>query len=227
MPGGYQREVGMDIFIGYDPGGNGKHGVALLEVGSTDERKLKVYTGKYGFEVVDWIRDNCSMTPMAIGIDTLLTWDLSTSGWRQADLALRERYPVVRSSVASPNSLYGSMSIQGAALALAIRALWPSIVITETHPKVLYHALSNHKHDWRNAATEMTGWLFQEFGILPMDIEDDHQWDAAISAVAAYQGYIGIWEMDLVSLADDFIFPVPETKYFWPETINKRRIVTS
>ena len=77
----------MPTYIGYDPGGNGKHGVAVLEAGSSPAR-VRVCTAQDGQDVLDWIESHCKQPAEAIGIDTLLSWEVSKSGWRGADLSV-------------------------------------------------------------------------------------------------------------------------------------------
>ncbi len=204
------------VFLGYDPGGNGKHGVAALTVGSST-RRLEVGTASDGRAAIGWFRERCASPPRAIGVDTILSWELGPSGWRGADLALRERYPEVRNSVSSPNSLFGSMAIQGPAVVLALRRHWPDLEVTETHPKVVYFALAGTKYDW-GSRRAMTDWLEAEFEV-SVTAANEHEWDAALSAIAAWQGFSGVWKTDLMTLAREPILPVSGVKYFWPEVV--------
>jgi len=76
----------------------------------------------------------------------MLHWCDAPGGWRPSDKRLRDAYPAARSSVLSPNGLYGSMGIGGMALALRLREQWPKILLNETHPKVLAFALRHERH---------------------------------------------------------------------------------
>ena len=67
-------------------------------------------------------------------------WSTGRCGWRPADRWLRGQYPRVANSVVSPNSLFGSMALNGAACVHQLAAQWPDAMISETHPKVGYHA---------------------------------------------------------------------------------------
>ncbi|MBK9571832.1 MAG: hypothetical protein IPO43_03475 [Rhodoferax sp.] len=135
------QPVDRHFVVGYDPGGNGRHGLAVLQV--QQQRGLWVASHIVALkalpdaQAVIACAEACigSGTLVATGIDTLTAWSGGPSGWRQADLWLRERYPAVKNSVASPNSLFGSMSIGGGLL-----LHWLSQrqdhggVVTEAHP---------------------------------------------------------------------------------------------
>jgi hypothetical protein len=122
-----------DIFLGFDPGGRRKFGVALLQ-GENASASTCSGVG----EAVSWALNECRKTkPVAAGIDTLLHWSTDNGGMRNADRWLRDTYPKARSSVMCPNSLYGAMAIGGMGLALELRRHLPNIRLNETHPKLL------------------------------------------------------------------------------------------
>ena len=56
----------------------------------------------------------------------------------------------------APNSLFGAMAVGGVGLALRLRERWPSIALTETHPKVLFYAL--HGSRYTDVATAARWW---------------------------------------------------------------------
>ncbi|MGH9721657.1 MAG: hypothetical protein ACRD8O_15725, partial [Bryobacteraceae bacterium] len=86
--------------------------------------------------------------PIAAGIDTLLCWQTDRT-FRSCDSYLRDVYPAVKLSVIAPNSLAGSMVVQGMALAIRLRQEWPKIQLNETHPKVfgLHSGVANTNSD--------------------------------------------------------------------------------
>ena len=59
---------------------------------------------------------------------------------------MKKTYPEASASVMAPNSLYGAMGFGGVGLALRLRERWPSIALTETHPKVLFYALHGSRY---------------------------------------------------------------------------------
>ena len=114
--------------VGYDPGGNGRHGLAVLQVqhqqGLWVASRIVALRALPDVQAVIACAEACISQGalVATGIDTLTAWSGGPSGWRQADLWLRQRYPTVKNSVASPNSLFGSMSI-GSSLQLPVHAV--------------------------------------------------------------------------------------------------------
>ena len=194
------RERNMTTILGYDPGGNGGHGVAALTVDdSYRPSRIVTATCKTVAEVTDWFSKFDK--PLGIGIDTLTKWATGESGWRPADLWLRVRYPTVARSVASPNSLYGSMTIGGMAVKGWCFNQHPKAVISETHPKVLYYALRKQKYDWANSSTAMSGFLSERLGV-PCKPSNGDEFDSAISCYAVLECLRGSWNKDLHAMSD-------------------------
>lgn len=214
--------------IGYDPGGNGAHGVAALRVCAEGDiwqpLDLRAETAYTLANAVAWLDATCrDGRIVAAGIDTLTEWNSGPSGWRQADLWLRDAHPAVRNSVVPPNSLYGSMAVNGAAFLtlLAPRFQRDTTVVTEAHPKVLYYALTGTRANWKDRASEMDEWLGSQLGV-PASVSDpsDHRFDAAMAVLAALRGINREWALDLHALsraerASRVLF-CGETHYWWP-----------
>jgi hypothetical protein len=209
------------IFIGYDPGGQrNRNGIALLD--STGVRPTFTAACVCSVdEAIDWVGENLNgRTPKAAGIDTLLYWETGKTGLRAADRWLRERYPVVANSVISSNSLYGSMGVQGMAFAILLRKRWRTLKLVETHPKVLHYALLKPVKQlrWKADSEAMRIWLADQIGVMGASaLENDDQWDALISAWAAWQGVSGAWPHNLRSDSRKAIEPAGWVAYFWPE----------
>lgn len=130
--------VTSDAFLGYDPGGEDRFGLAMINGSRT-----KFATVSSIKEAVDWSVAVCDgREPKAAGIDTILHWGSGRNGFRIADKWLRKKYPKVTRSVMAPNSLYGAMTIGGVGLAIELKKRWPKLSLNETHPKILYHALT-------------------------------------------------------------------------------------
>jgi hypothetical protein len=203
-----------DIFLGFDPGGRRKFGVALLQ-GENASASTCSGVG----EAVSWALNECRKTkPVAAGIDTLLHWSTDNGGMRNADRWLRDTYPKARSSVMCPNSLYGAMPVGGMGLALELRRHLPNIRLNETHPKLLFYAISGKRYRPADLAGAVE-W-FANYSSLTIigDISNDDQFDALLSAWATREGYADGWQ-DLVSPdVNDQIFPVGEVNYLWPRT---------
>ena len=111
----------MKTILGYDPGGNGNHGVAVLSVDdSYAPLNIIVQTKGTIDEVIQWFAGHDNVC--GIGIDTLTKWSNGHSGWRPADLWLRDHYHEVSASVVSPNALRGSMVIGGMVVGAPVRS---------------------------------------------------------------------------------------------------------
>lgn len=204
--------------LGYDPGGDGKHGVAFATCEKGVVTGCELTTLRTAEQVIAATADYTDL--IAVGIDTLTCWSTGPSGWRPADRWLKKRYKPITHSIASANSLFGSMGLNGMAVLLALRACNPALVVCETHPKVLHFALQGAKYDYRNNRPEMDKFLSQAIS-QPINTSNDHEWDAAISVYAVMQGMAGRWSHDLHAIAPDpgeqIIEPCDTTYYWWPE----------
>jgi len=189
--------------LGYDPGGDHSHGLALCEVaqvgGRWSPQSIQVATVSIVREAVAWVESKAAgATILAVGVDTITEWNSGSAGWRPADLWLRSRYPAMVKSIAAPNALYGSMPVGGAAFLtmMAPRFHLDGTQVTEAHPKVVYHAMTGRKHTWETDREFMANWLLQE---LRLDLTPtvfghlDHPFDAAVSLLPALSGLNGDW----------------------------------
>jgi hypothetical protein len=200
-------------YLGFDPGGDGRFGVALLA-----ENCVKAFTVSTVDDAVKWAVAECaSRQPIAAGIDTLLHWATTKSGMRPCDLQLRRKYPPARNSIMAPNSLYGAMAIGGMALALRLREKWPELGLNETHPKVLLHACWNERYD-----PKTVGEAVQRFAGrvgIECPFQGEHEFDAVLSAWATREGLVDGWT-DIVGASAGLLFPAGPVRYLWPEQIN-------
>jgi len=208
------------VIAGYDPGGNGANGLALLFISDGLITTVESETVETAQDVLNRLLEFDDL--LGIGVDTLTKWSTGKSGWRNADLTLRAKYPVVQKSVTPPNSLYGSMALNGMSVLLKLNQFKPNIRITEAHPKVLFHALTGTKYNYAEERTQMDTLLSNWFGVPNIKTESDHEWDALISAYSAYQGFSGNWSLDLhESTLDESvksIDPVGKTHFYWPDS---------
>lgn len=204
--------------LGYDPGGDGAHGVAVLQFDENQATALATSTLESVEDVISTLE--CLPALAALGVDTLTCWGTGRGGWRPADRWLRDRYPAVRNSVMSPNSLFGSMGLNGMGALIAARHKFRDVLITETHPKVLYWHLSSKKHEYLASKAEMDDVLSRRLNV-PVATANEHEWDAALSVLAALNGLLRYWTQDLhalpISEGERLITPCGETHYFWPE----------
>lgn len=200
----------QQLFLGFDPGGKNGFGVAAIIGRTTCSSTVSSIDQAFEWAVAQ-VGDAMLM---GVGIDSLLHWSADVSGDRPADRELRRRYPAARGSVIYPNSLYGAMVIGGMGLALRVRDRWPSALLNETHPKILYHAFAGERYreDTLPAAME---WLFQRgdlFGNRPCN---EHEYDALLSAWATRTGMQEQWP-NLFVAWPACIQPVPGVRYLWP-----------
>jgi hypothetical protein len=207
------------LFLGFDPGGKNGFGVAML-----DGQNVATTTVGTVAEAMDWAAGQSGASaPIAAGADTLLHWCDGPSGWRPADKWLRQTYPKSAPSVASANSLYGAMAVGGMALAQRLRERWPSILLNETHPKVLIPALGGDRY--ADAAPEAAMvWFANYAGLDVSSVRGGHQLDALLSAWATQQGLAVGWA-DLVGDDPALLFPAGRVSYLWPKVKAEDRIV--
>lgn len=102
---------------------------------------------------------------------------------------------------------------------IALRTRNPSLVVTETHPKVLYNALVGKKYSYASDHGAMDRFLSEVLSTV-ITTNNDHEWDAVVSVYAVVQGLKREWETDLHLLAcsdgERLIRPCGETHYWWP-----------
>ncbi len=230
----YKEEA---LLFGYDPGGNDKHGFCAAILEQSKIRQLKIWTPKTAVEVLEHIRSYRSGSrkelPVILGVDTLTCWSLDKSGQRHADRLLRNNYSRVAGSVIHPNALYGAMTLNGMAVILKCReeCSETGLTICETHPKVLYHALTEEKYDFQGNRDCMIDCLANLFKAAMKEealkkevcnIKNDHEFDAALSLLAAWKHAIGEWTTDLHQGADKdrHVFPCGKTCFPWPANLD-------
>jgi hypothetical protein len=205
--------------VGYDPAGNGSHGVASLHVFEGEAVSLEFSAVRNAHAALRWLTSNGN--PIAAGIDALTVLSTGDSGWRPADRWLRDRYPQVRNSVVNPNYLNGSVGLNGFAVAISLRNTYPDIQISETHPKVLYYCLSGKPYSYDNQCEAMNMELGEWIG-LHTATTTEHEWDAVISCLAVLQGLCERWTGDLhrlpVGARESLVWPCGISKYYWPES---------
>lgn len=211
--------------VGYDPGGNGRHGFARAFVrGGKIVGPVATETLQTAEEVVRSILGG--ENPLGLGIDTLTCWSTGHGGWRPADRWLRQHphYGAVKGAIIAPGGLAGAMCLNGMAVLVAVRQAFPDIFVTETHPKVLYYALFKERHDFngpnRSVMKSRLSRLLDGVDIAPRD-EDEHQWDAGLSMLPVVRGLYGSWQdlhARLTKPGERLIHPCGKTTYMWPET---------
>jgi len=120
----------------------------------------------------------------------------------------------------TPNGLAGSMGLNGMSVLVAARRRFPDVTVVQTHPKVLYWTLEKKKYDYESTKPDMDRMLDQAHAATFVTA-NEHEWDAALSAIVATRGLRGDWTTDLHALpprsGERLVTPCGKTNYFWPE----------
>ncbi|MDD9810529.1 MAG: hypothetical protein OXU71_02255 [Gammaproteobacteria bacterium] len=197
------------FFLGYDPGGVNKHGIAQARIcangtfdGAPETRALENAKA-----VSAWVDDCMEREKVtALGIDTMLAW--SVTGKRACDDALKKQYPSHSRSVIHQNSLYSAMTVNGAMVAMKAQTF--GIPLCESHPKLLLRIL-----DLGDIANRE---LFERFNMAKL--KNDHAADALVAAWCAAQWHFKRWSIDLYDEAREALcFYAGCAVYPWPESL--------
>jgi hypothetical protein len=194
----------MSVFIGYDPGGRGKHGVSAVRIRPDGE-----FISEPELDKLATVKDVCcwleSVGPVAAaGIDTLVAW--SPMGYRNCDVTLRTFYSGNSISVVHQNSLYSAMTVNGIIFALTCKKL--NIPIIETHPKLLVRGPLSSSIEGEPIVRRYKAE------------ENDDVADALVASWAASRWYYNKWDVDLFEeCSEDLVFPAGRAAYPWPESI--------
>lgn len=195
------------IWIGADPGGSGKFGIAILPDDGEPETACVDCAG----EAVAYVRTRLNRAPAGVGVDAPLWWSSGRSGDRAADQWLRENCGLSGGQVQAANSLRGAALTQGAMFVQRLREAFPRVPVTESHPKALLKVFADGK--WQGFA--------RRFGLTGITPRDDNQRDALIAAVSAREGFQGRWPNDLslnrlASEQDPSSYWLAPVHYYWP-----------
>src|SRR6056297_1146063 len=174
-----------------------KNGVAAIHVVSDAPEVVDRATVRDAAAALSWLEAH-ARSAVALGIDTLLAW--SPKGGRACDDALRRKYG--GNSIVAQNSLYSSMTLNGAIVAKRLE-----LPVYESHPKLLLRVSGEIAiREVYDDAVSTTG--------------ADHEGDAIIAAWCAAMGHNRKWAVDLyVDIEDDIELVVPEARYPWFEAV--------
>lgn len=187
----------MTLYLGYDPGGKGKNGVAALRVTPDRVEVVASETLADAADSLSWLKVYAEEAE-ALGVDTLLAW--SAKGGRACDNALRRKYG--GNAIVAQNSLYSSMTLNGAIVARRL-----GLPAYESHPKLMLRVHGSHEVRW------IYGDVVDRSGA-------DHEGDAVIAAWCAAMGHEKRWITDLYTdIRDDIELVVPNARYPWFEKI--------
>lgn len=195
-------------WIGADPGGRGRFGLAMLDASG----HLSTSLVDCASEAVAAIQE-AGIRPLGAGVDAPLWWTSDGSS-RRADAWLRRTYKLSGGQVQAANSLRGAALVQGALFVECLRREFGEVPVTETHPKALLRAV---------APPARVDVFMARYGIVGL-FGSEHERDAAISAVAAREGVERRWRRDLsIEPARGDGEQDPKThwlspvSYYWPD----------
>lgn len=194
------------LWIGADPGGKKKFGLAILK----SDGSVTTFLVDCADEAIDAIKNYVRVQPAGVGVDAPLWWSSGRSGGRHADQWLRTKHGLSGGQVQGANSLRGADLVQGVMFVYRVRVLFPGVGVTETHPKAVL------------AASKAESWsAFSKRFMVTAEIEGEHERDAIVSAIAAREGFEGRWLNDLSTIRypseqDPSKYWLAPIHYFWP-----------
>lgn len=199
------------MWVGVDPGGKQAFGLALLDAGG----RFSTYCVSCADEAICYL----DAPPSGIGIDAPMWWSSGPSGDRRADRWIRKQYRIASGTVQATNSLRGAAIVQGVLFAERARHLFPTVPITEAHPKALLIALGLN---WSGFCSEFS---------IEGTVEDEHRRDAVVAAVAAREGFERRWSIDLCNdrhswEQDPSTYWLAPMHYLWPSRGELEKRVT-
>jgi len=179
----------MDIYLGFDPGGEKQFGWAVC---SSTGRGLQVLiTGKasHAEEAVNKALFQISKTrnDVGFGIDAPLFW--AENGERTVDRLVRDAIkklgaPSPGGTVQQVNSLRGACLVQGTLIANRLHKRFPRITATETHPKALLYLLGIANKQKKPASITLAD--LSEYVNCAKECVSEHERDAILGAVTAF-----------------------------------------
>ena len=171
-------------WIGVDPGGAGKFGVAILSADGSCHSCCVDYVD----QAIEVVCKRVERSPAGVAVDAPMWWSSGPGGVRKADLWNRESYRLPNRNVQAVNSLWGSVLAQGMMFVERLRSVFPGVNVTESHPKAVLAALGRER--WKAHFDGLSSDV-------RLDQDPDDERDAIISAVAAREGFEGRWKKDL------------------------------
>lgn len=132
----------MDIYVGFDPGGDGRFGWAACSYEANVLRLIAAGKAHNAKEAISQTLSALSTKDVILGagIDAPLFW--TVDGGRNVDDLVRRAIQQLGArtpggTVQHFNSLRGACLVQGVLTAKLLHDLLPQVAITESHPKVL------------------------------------------------------------------------------------------
>ncbi|HED39686.1 MAG TPA: DUF429 domain-containing protein [Chromatiales bacterium] len=209
----------MEIYLGLDPGGKNQFGWSICQ---KDEERLEIIkTGNASHAKAVLLAIKNNLPPQSVvvgaGIDAPLYW--VADGSRYSDKLVRKAISKLGSDSSSGtvqqlNSLRGACVIQGPIIAKLLTDQFPSIKITETHPKALLYLLGYVDALCHHGSININD-LNQYVNVVTGNYSE-HERDSvlgAIASMASVNGYSS-W-VDLVKKEKDILIPFNYEPAYW------------
>ena len=179
----------MELYLGFDPGGIGQFGWAIC---SPEGELLRILHTGNADDAAGALQAVKSRLPfqasiISAGIDAPLFW--VANGKRNADVLVRQAITELGAdhpggTVQQLNSLRGACLVQGILIAKLVMDEFPSIGITETHPKALLFllGLANHEKQANTISIEdLSAYVYKDSREYT-----EHERDSVLGAVASW-----------------------------------------
>jgi predicted nuclease with RNAse H fold len=207
----------MGIYVGFDPGGSGAFGWAVVSGEAFPLRLVDRGIAHHAHGAFNTAMDCAGSKVNAVGIDAPLFWN--PAGDRRADQMVRKAIMQLGSpsaTVNSVNSLQGACLIQGILVAMMCQQKTAKgIPITEAHPKALLWLVGKATCNCPPVDIAMSDLNEYVVGSRVQGASD-HERDAVLGAVAAFAMESRLMEWrDLYGLEPDSITPLNPPPGYW------------
>jgi len=207
----------MGIYVGFDPGGIGGFGWAVVSGEKFPLRLIGCGIADHAQGAFNAAMDCAGSKVNAVGIDAPLFW--SEAGDRSADRIVRKaitRLGAYGATVIPVNALRGACLIQGILVAMPYRRrLTDRALITESHPKALLWLLGKatpERHPRDLTLNDLNEYVVEN----GVQGASDHERDAALGAVGAFaaESRLPGWQ-NLYVLEPNPITPLDPPPGYW------------
>ncbi len=178
----------MDLYIGFDPGGEGKFGWAVCKYSDGKLELVQSGNALHAVHAVEKVSKYVTDTThiLGIGIDAPLYW--VPNGNRQADTLVRNAIkrlgaPQPGGTVQAVNSLRGACVAQGAMVAELSHNAYPAAEVNEAHPKALLFMLGLAGSE-RKTTQITTDDLNQFVRSSESSVTSEHERDAILACIS-------------------------------------------
>lgn len=209
----------MELYVGFDPGGKGQFGWAICSPEGERLQILHAGNAEHAQNALLAVKSRLSsqVTITGAGIDAPLFW--VANGGRNSDLLVRNAIKKLGAkspggTVQQLNSLRGACLVQGPLIAKLLMDEFPSIAITETHPKALLFLLGLANR--QNPPSDIGIGNLSEYVHVDAGQYSEHERDSVLGAVASWISLKqqGEWR-DLAQEEQGLIVPFDYKPAYW------------